>query len=531
MSQKQQAKRKVLLVVMDGIGARQGAYGNAVVQAHTPQLDFLKKNAFYAELKAHGSSVGLPNDDDMGNSEVGHNAIGAGRIINQGALLVSDAIKNKSLYQKNSWQKMLVSIHKDKTLHFIGLLSDGNVHSHEEHLHALLKQTWKEGVKKIRIHCLLDGRDVAPQSAQIYLARLEKLIHELQQASCDIAIASVGGRMKITMDRYKADWNMVKQGWQTHVEAKGAQYNSALEGLQDQRTKNPNIIDQDISPFVIKGTAQPMEDGDTVLLFNFRGDRAIEISQAFTDKNFKHFVKEKKPQINYWGITQYDGDENIPPNYLVSPPLIKNTLGEHLCSLGLKQFACSETQKFGHVSYFWNGNRSGYFDKNLEKYLEIPSDNISFDLKPWMKAHEICEATINEMKQESFDVGRINFPNGDMVGHTGNLDASVCAVTVVDLMVGRLLQAAQKTNTTLIITADHGNCEEMYLSNDKEKPKKIKTSHTLSPVPFYLYHHKKNFKNLALKVKNPSLVNIANTVLTLMDLKTRKDYEPSLILN
>ncbi len=300
----------------------------------------------------------------------------------------------------------------------------------------------------------------------------------------------------------------------------------------EQRKNNPTIIDQDINPFIIRDTktkeTSPIKDGDSVVFFNFRGDRAIEISRAFTEKNFSPFRREPYPRINYWGMTQYDGDEKIPGNYLISPPLIENTLGEHLSSLGLKQFACSETQKFGHVTYFWNGNKSGYFDKNLETYLEIPSDKISFDKKPWMKAYEICEKTIEEIKKESFDFARINFPNGDMVGHTGNLDASVCAVVTVDLMLGRLLEACNKKNVSIIVTADHGNCEEMFLSKENSKNIIAKTSHTLSPVPFYMYNSQENFKELKVQTKEASLANIANTTLKLLGLKPRDIYEPAL---
>ena len=213
MVQKQQAKRKVLLVVMDGIGVRKETYGNAVSLAHTPHLHYLKNHSFYTELKAHGLYVGLPNEDDMGNSEVGHNAFGAGRTISQGALLVSEGIKSGSIFFGESWKKIIKQT--NKTLHLIGLISDGNVHSHEEHLHAMITQAWKDGIAKIRIHCLLDGRDVPPQSAQIYLERLENLMKKLQEAGCDAAISSVGGRMVITMDRYQADWSMVKKGWIT----------------------------------------------------------------------------------------------------------------------------------------------------------------------------------------------------------------------------------------------------------------------------------------------------------------------------
>lgn len=534
----QNMKRKILLVIMDGVGVREETQGNAVALAHTPYLDYLKASCFTTQIKAHGSYVGLPSDKDMGNSEVGHNAIGAGRIFPQGALLASKALDDGSLFNTKQWNRVVQSTKDQNTLHFLGLLSDGNVHSHEVHLHNLIEQAWKDGVKKMRVHCLLDGRDVPPQSAQIYLLRLEKLMEKLRDLSCDIQIASVGGRMQITMDRYNANWDMVKKGWETHVGGKGRVFPSAIDGLESFRKKNPGLIDQDVPPFIVseRETGKPsgMKDGDSVILFNFRGDRSIEISRAFEEKDFQEFKREPNPNINFFAMTEYDGDLKIPKNFLVAPPQIQGTLGEYFCSLGVRQFACSETQKYGHVTYFWNGNRSGYFDEALEHYQEIPSDNISFDQKPWMKAHEICEATICEMKKNSFDFGRINFANGDMVGHTGSLAASVCAVSTVDLMIGRLIEAATKTNTTLVVTADHGNCEEMFQNNhhkvfDIRNPPEPKTSHTLCPVPFYVFDPKINTKEFKTLAKDPSLANIANTLINLMGLEPNKNYLDSIL--
>ena len=526
------SKRRILLVVMDGIGLRNDSYGNAVELAYTPTLDSLKKKCFFTQLKAHGPYVGLPSEEDMGNSEVGHNAMGAGRIFSQGAKLVSKSIDSGDLFETEKWLSLTRNLKKkQKTLHLLGLLSDGNVHSHEKHLHTLIQKAWKAGVKKIRIHALLDGRDVPPQSAQIYLERLEKTISELKTLGCDVQIASAGGRMKITMDRYNADWNMVKRGWDTHVGGKGPCFESAQKGLDHFRKEFPGIIDQDLPPFVIQDTvtkkAEPMKEGDSVLLFNFRGDRSLEISKAFEEEEFSEFERKPNPKLNFYGITEYDGDLKIPKDYLVSPPTIKDTLGEHLCQLGLRQYACSETQKFGHVTYFWNGNRSGFFDPSLEHYEEIPSDTTPFNQKPWMKAFEITEATIAQMEKKSFDFARINFANGDMVGHTGNLEASVIAVATIDLCLKRILECAKKTNASIIITADHGNCEEMLTK--KNGLSEIKTSHTLSSVPFYFFDPTRNTKNFKALAKDPSLANIANTVLHLMGLETRSLYLDSIL--
>ena len=513
---------------MDGVGVRRDSFGNAVNLAYTPNLDNLAQNYFSHELGAHGTYVGLPSNSDMGNSEVGHNALGAGRVFSQGSLLVTQSIESASLFGTRKWKELIKNVKEaDKTLHFLGLLSDGGVHSHEKHLHCFIREAYKAGIKKVRIHALLDGRDVPPQSAQIYLENLEKFLSSFP-SDFDAQVASCGGRMKITMDRYNADWAMVENGWKTHVGAEGPIFSSALEGLLAARKKKPSLVDQDVPPFVLADLKtkkpEPMKDGDSVLLFNFRGDRSIEISRAFEEEGFCEFVRKPNLNLNFYGITEYDGDLKIPKKFLVSPPKIEKTLSEHLCSLGLRQFACSETQKYGHVTYFWNGNRSDYFDKKLEIYKEIPSDNISFDLKPWMKAYEICEETIKQMELGSFDFARINFPNGDMVGHTGNLEASVCAMATVDLMIGRLMKACQMTNTQLIVTADHGNCEEMFIGKEGDKNLQVKTSHTLSPVPFYYFDPNRDTKNLKPNAKDPSLGNLANTVLSLLGQKEKSIY-------
>ena len=537
-----QAKQRVLVVIMDGVGARQDTFGNAVALANTPYLDYLSKLPLATTLKAHGTYVGLPSDKDIGNSEVGHNTFGAGRSFAQGATLVQNAINDGSLFKSQSWVTALERCHSGGTLHFLGLLSDGNVHSHEDHLYAMLKQAAKEGAKKIRVHALLDGRDVSEKSAEIYAERLESVLSSLRENGCDAQIASGGGRMHMTMDRYNADWPMVARGWDIHVRGKGPLFPSLSAAISHYR-QDPSITDQYVPGFCV-GEQKPsgvMHDGDSVILFNFRGDRAIEISQAFEAETFDAFDRGPKLDIFYAGMMEYDGDLHIPNNYLVTPPEISNTLSEYLVSENVPQFACSETQKFGHVTYFWNGNRSGYFNQRLEDYLEIPSDTLPFDLRPWMKAAEITDATIERLKKGSFDFGRINLANGDMVGHTGSLEAAVVAMSTVDQMLGRLIKACEQTNTVLVVTADHGNCDEMFegkesdfpfwqkvLQNPRPKPK---TSHTLAEVPFYIYqpggykegHH-------LMKPGEGTIANLANTCLDLLGLNRVESYAPSLIL-
>lgn len=530
---------------MDGIGESKQTLGNAVHLAFTPTMAYLKKHHPYRTIYAHGPYVGMASESDIGNSEVGHNAIGAGRVFDQGSKLVDAAIKSGQIFLDSCWKTIVAqTIAKKSTLHFIGLLSDGNVHSHEKQLHALLKHAALEKVPHIRLHLLLDGRDVGEKSAEIYVERIEELCSQLRASGTDIQIASGGGRMTTTMDRYEADWSMVERGWKAHVLGEASYAFPSLEAAVHFFRREMNLADQYFPSFVIKKENAPLgtiEDGDGVILFNFRGDRSIEISKAFTEPDFKAFDRKKHPDVFYAGLTQYDGDLKLPKNFLVHPPTINGTLGEHLAHLGVRQFACSETQKFGHVTYFWNGNRSGYFDKQKETYTEITSDNLPFDQKPWMKAFEITEATIKAMKEKSFDYGRINFPNGDMVGHTGNLAAAVNAVSCVDLMLAKLIKTSQQTGTILMITADHGNCEEMFegpieafddsvhLFFENNKKPKPKTSHTLSKVPLYIFDPKGSVFQFK-EGSNGGLSNLANTSLALMGFPLRDDYDPSLLI-
>jgi 2,3-bisphosphoglycerate-independent phosphoglycerate mutase len=535
---------------MDGIGLRDSQFGNAVALAKTPCMHHLRedsKKTLFTTLKAHGRAVGLPTDDDIGNSEVGHNALGAGRIFDQGAKLVQNAINNGSLYKGKTWRALVDSVKKNNsTLHFLGLLSDGNVHANEQHLYSMMRAAKDEGINKVRLHILFDGRDVGERSAEIYVERLEKVIKELASPSFDVRVASGGGRMRITMDRYGADWEMVKRGWDTHVLGKVSDKSLEFPDLDSALATfrlDPKLTDQYLPAFVVSENGKPVgtiNDGDGVILFNFRGDRAIEISRAFTESDFSEFSRERFPKVFYAGMMQYDGDRQIPPRYLVSPPLIDNTLSEYLIKFHLRQFACSETQKYGHVTFFWNGNRSGYLNKDLEEYLEIKSDvGITFDEKPEMKALEITEATIDRMKKGAFDFGRINYANGDMVGHTGNLAAAIHAVDVVDAQLAKLIKAADETGTILLITADHGNADEMFEGKEKDFPNwrtatkdqlpRPKTAHTLAPVPLYMYDPKGFEKFQLATLESRSLANVASTVVMLLGLPKNPIFLPSLL--
>ena len=519
-------QRPVVLVVMDGIGITDKDNGNAVMHAYKPQLDYLMSNCPNTTIKAHGVAVGLPSDADMGNSEVGHNALGCGQIYSQGAKLVNESIETGAIYESEAW-KGAVNHCKDHTLHFLGLLSDGNVHSHINHLIAMLKRAKNEGIKRVRVHALLDGRDVPETSALIYVDQLEKVLDELRDDNFDCMIASGGGRMVITMDRYEANWKMVEEGWHIHVLGEGRQFASCKEAIETYR-QELGCSDQDLPGFVIAKDGKPVgtiEDGDSVILYNFRGDRAIEISKAFDSKDFKEFDRVRYPEVYYCGMLQYDGDLKIPNKFLVEPPHIKNTLSEFLVNKNVKSYAVSETQKYGHVTYFWNGNRSEKFDENLEVWEEVPSDVIPFEQRPWMKAAEVTDKLVEAIESGEYKFIRCNYPNGDMVGHTGNYEATLIGVEAVDLQLKRVMDACDKANAILIVTADHGNADEMLEKKKKPEDKaKPKTSHTLNPVPFIIYN-----ADVEIAEGEFGLSNVASTVAKLLGYEPMKEWNPSII--
>lgn len=519
-------KKPIVLVVMDGVGITEKDNGNAVMHAYKPNLNHLMETCPYINIKAHGTAVGLPSDEDMGNSEVGHNALGCGQIYSQGAKLVNESIATGAIYTSETWKELIENA-KGHTLHFLGLLSDGNVHSHIDHLKAMIREAKKEGVSRVRLHVLLDGRDVPETSALTYVDDIEALLSELNDASFDCKIASGGGRMVITMDRYEANWNMVEKGWHYHVLGEGRAFASTKEAVETYRNEL-HCSDQDLPGFVIAENGKPVgtiEDDDSVILFNFRGDRAIEISKAFEMVNFEAFDRVRFPKVVYAGMLQYDGDLKIPTKFLVTPPHIKNTLSEYLVQKGVKSYAISETQKYGHVTYFWNGNRSEKFDEKLETWVEIPSDVIPFEQRPWMKGAEITDELIKAIESKEYDFLRVNYPNGDMVGHTGNYEATIIGMETVDLCLKRIMNACEKAGAILLVTADHGNADEMLEKKKKpEDPNKPKTSHTLNPVPFII-----SGADVEMKEGAFGLSNVAATVVDLMDLEIPSCWNPSMI--
>ncbi len=534
----------LMLVIMDGIGEGPDNEGNAVRLAHTPTLDRIRRHYPMVQLAAHGKAVGMPSWGDMGNSEVGHNAIGAGRVFDQGAKLVKGAVESGGLFEGEAWKEAVGHCQTNRSaLHLIGLLSDGNVHSHIDHLFALIRRADQEGVERLFVHPLLDGRDVPADSALEYVEPLEGLLEEISAKTArNYRIASGGGRMLVTMDRYFADWRIVELGWNVHVHGKGRAFGSATEAIATYRREKRGLSDQFLPEFVIHEGGKPvgpMADGDAVIFFNFRGDRAIEITMAFEYDDFEGFDRGRRPDVLYMGMMQYDGDLKLPERFLLSPPAIDRTVSEYLVHSGVRQLAISETQKFGHVTYFWNGNRSSRFDDALEKYIEIPSDRVPFEQRPWMKAAEITDAVVEELRTDEYRFLRLNYANGDMVGHTGVLCATRIAVEAVDLSLARVLEAVEAVRGILVVTADHGHSDEMFqvdsktgaFKTDKEGRRMVRTSHTLNPVPFIivdpLFQGEYRIND---QIEKPGLSNIAATLLDLMGFEAPEGYDPSLIV-
>jgi 2,3-bisphosphoglycerate-independent phosphoglycerate mutase len=347
--------------------------------------------------------------------------------------------------------------------------------------------------------------------------------------------------MTTTMDRYNADWRIVERGWQAHVLGTARPFESMRAAVETFRSEKPGVIDQDLPPFtIIDGAGKPagtIDDGDAVVLFNFRGDRALELTRAFEEKELKEFDRVRIPDVAFAGMMQYDGDTQTPKTFLVAPHEIESTLGEYIAENGLRQLAISETQKYGHVTYFWNGNKSGMFDPALERYIEVPSDRVSFDERPWMKAAEITDQLIHELRTGSYNHARLNFANGDMVGHTGKLESTVIAVETVDICLGRILPVIAELKGAMIVTADHGNADQMFELDKKTKKAQLdergrpraKTSHTLNPVPFYVYAPTRPELRIDSTIAKPRLANIAATTLQLMGYEPPATFEPGLL--
>jgi 2,3-bisphosphoglycerate-independent phosphoglycerate mutase len=526
---------------MDGVGVGRRDEYDAVATAATPVLDGLEWSGPIRTLRAHGRAVGLGSDSDMGNSEVGHNTLGAGRIYDQGANQVDKAIATGSIWE-GDWARLVAEVNaKRSTLHLLGLLSDGGVHSSLTHLLALLDRASGDGITRVRVHVLLDGRDVPDFSALTYLEALETRLAELNASgSRDYRVASGGGRMVTTMDRYGADWGIVESGWKAHVLGSARPFGSATAAITTYREESPGISDQVLPAFTIVDDGAPVgpiTDGDAVVVFNFRGDRAIEISEALcAGAEFDHFDRGAPPAISFASMTCYDLERGFPEHYLVHAEPVEGTISEHLAASGVVQFACAETQKFGHVTYFWNGNRAEKFNAATETYVEIPSDQVPFQTAPAMKSAETADAVVAAIESGRYDFLRTNFAGGDMVGHTADLMATRRALEAIDAAIGRIAAATEAARGCLVITADHGNAEDMAERDANGLPLvgsdghvRMKTAHSVNPVIFLVHDYAGRPITFRDDLPEAGLANVAATLVELLGFVPPKEFEPTLL--
>lgn len=504
----------VVLAILDGVGLAPNTEGNAVAKANTPFLEKAIQNNFVLGLEASGEAVGLLKGV-MGNSEVGHNTMGCGQIIKNGIAAIEDAFNSGSIWHSSTWNEIVSRVQNDSTVtvHFAGIFSDGRTHSDINHLEKMVAKIVEAGAKKIRVHCMIDGRDVPPQSEPKYIDRFENFA---KQFDADIKIASGGGRMTTTCDRYGNEWGMVQRGFNMMVHGiSNNHFHSATAAISGFRKKDPEIQDQYLPDFVITDeNDQPVgkiEKGDVVIYYDFRADRAIEIAEAFTERDFTKFNRGNEfvpSDIYFVGLTEYDVDKHLPENQLIHPNYITNTLNEFLNKKRIRELAVSETVKFGHITYYFNGNSRE--ETPLEKSIEIKSYEQPFNTCPWMKAVEIADTVIDNL--DKYDFIRLNFPNGDMIGHFAEMDSSIIAVESVDLQLARIAKKVDELGGVMIVTADHGNVEELL--DEDGKPK---TSHTTNLVPFVLYDNTSNKnKYVDAKIKNPGIANIAATIAELL---------------
>lgn len=491
-------KKPVLLMILDGWGIAPADKTNAAAMAKTPNLDSYFANYPHITLEASGKAVGLPAGQ-IGNSEVGHLNIGAGRIIYQSLTRIDKAIEDGDLYKNKELSRVMDETKQaGKALHLLGLLSDGGVHSHIEHLLALIRMAKVKGLTKVYVHAFLDGRDVGPKTALEY-------IHELEDGMAQIGvgkIATVSGRY-YAMDRDKR-WERVERAYKALVLGDGGKAASAAAGVEASYAAG--VTDEFVEPFTVDGVDGKITAGDGVIFFNFRPDRAREITRALHDEDFPYFARpEGARPVNYVCMTQYDATITAPVAF--PPEEIKDTLGEVLAQHGLHQLRIAETEKYAHVTFFFNGGVEAP-NANEERIL-IPSPKVStYDLQPEMSAEEVTQALLAELDKDKFDAIILNFANPDMVGHTGVLSAAITAMEKVDDCAGRIVRKVLSLGGSVCITADHGNLEKMAESDGSPN-----TAHTTNPVPFILVSKEQH------KLHNGILADIAPTLLQLLNIK------------
>ena len=494
LAEKFRGRKPLIHIVLDGWGQAPPGKFNAISQANTPLMDYLVRQFPHTELMAHGIHVGLPGAKDLGGSEVGHMTMGAGKILEQGPASIKRLIERGEFQKSPVLQKLVRHCLENQTpLHLIGLLSDGNIHSHIDHFTAIIQHAFAAGIARLYVHALLDGRDTPIQSALQYTRKLEAVFHALKQQRpwIDYAFASGGGREVITMDR-DDNWTKIEEGWQAHVRGSSPNRFASMEqAIQHFRQKQPGIVDQDLPAFVLARDDGPIgviEDRHCVISMNFRADRALQFAHAVLDDDFSHFNRNPRPRVQFAGMTVYEPDTRFPYNYIVEPTLVENPFGKRILEMGLQQFRLTETQKFPHVTYFYNGGYRDPLDPQAEIYQSIASDRIaSFALAPAMKAAEIQKQAVTFIKSQRFDYGLVNFANADMVGHTANLQATITAIEAVDRALAEIVKAIEQTSGLLVITADHGNADQMRSFNKEKKIWEPDARHSLNPVPFIIY--------------------------------------------
>jgi len=530
-------RRPLLNIILDGYGIGKKDFTDGIFLSQKPFLDSLFSNRPLTKLFTHGTYVGLPNDKDMGGSEVGHLTLGAGQVIEQGSSVIRKMLKDGSFFLQPALVEALLR-GKETALHLLGLLSDGNVHSHIDHFFAVMEEANRVGVKKCYLHVLLDGRDTPIQSALDYVEKIETLCQKIknQNPNRDYRIVSGGGRETITMDRDQ-NWAKVKWGYDTHVKGlSGNDFPSVQEAVLSQRSKKPGMIDQDLLPFNIYDEEKKkvtIQSGDSVVMMNFRADRAIEITRALVEPGFSFFPISSRPEVYFSGLMIYDEDTQTPKNVIVRGAKVENPFGKRILSLGLRQFRLAETQKFPHVTFFYNGGYRNPLDPKMEDYFLIPSDRVaSFAEKPAMKAKEIADKAISLLDSNLYDYGLINFANPDMVGHTGDIEAVKLAIAAVDKALERVLKKVEEKKGLAIITADHGNADEMLILNPKTQQYEPSTKHSLNLVPFTLFdplYEKDAYQFLQQTPEKPlTLANVAATNFIVMGRPVPDDLNASL---
>ncbi|MCX9081755.1 MAG: 2,3-bisphosphoglycerate-independent phosphoglycerate mutase [Candidatus Methanoperedens sp.] len=488
-------KRPVVLMILDGFGLRERTEGNAIASARTPNLDHLFSSYPHSTLEASGMSVGLP-EGQMGNSEVGHLNIGAGRIVYQDLTRITKSIIDGDFFKNPVLLEAILNAKtKNSSLHLMGLLSDGGVHSHNSHLYAILELAKKQGIKKVFVHAFLDGRDVPPKSALTFIADAETRMKELGGE-----FATISGRY-FSMDRDKR-WDRVEKAYDAMTSGTGEKARSARLAVEKAYERGEN--DEFVTPTVIGDTIHVISNNDSVIFFNFRSDRAREITRAFIDKDFKEFRRKKYPNTHFVCLTQYDETFNVP--VIVPSESMKNILADVLSFHHINQLRIAETEKYAHVTFFFNGGRETPGEG--EERILVPSPGVAtYDMQPEMSAFPVTDEAVKAISSRKFEIIILNFANPDMVGHTGVFDAAVRAVEAVDKCIGILFEKLRASGGLLILTADHGNAEQML-----DEKGGIHTAHTCDKVPFLICDPK-------LRVKNGILADIAPTLLEIMGIE------------